>query len=195
VTLRKVLWGLAGIAAAAGLLLYLWAQIAAARAAQAAAEAGRAQVEAQRDVLKTALLNKDEKLRSLEATIRKLKTSRFISETQLPDGTIHRSVSEFAESEESSTRIVDSVKTTPTVALPTLPPPPAAVRSDRDFPLGVFAFVDTSLGWAAGPSWELIEIRPPLLPAARVSVGVGAGQRSGSLQGVAFVGLRFGPRK
>lgn len=194
-TIRKVVWALVGIAAVVGILFYLWAQIAAARAAQATAEAGRAQVEAQRSVLETALRNKDEKLRTLEATIKTMKTRRYVDETQLPDGTIHRTVSEFSESEESSTRIVDSVKTTPTVALPTLPPAPAAVKSDRDFPLGVFAFVDTSLGWAAGPSWELLEVRPPLLPSARVSVGVGAGQRSGSLQGVAFVGLRFGPRK
>jgi hypothetical protein len=144
--------------------------------------------------MEAAIHDKDEKLKSLEATVKKLKIKRFEETVKLPDGSSRTTVSEFTDSEESSSKLTDSDRKTPDVKLPSLPA--SQLRASREYPLGVIALVDTHLGWAAGLSWELLELRLPFLPVARLSMGLAAGQEiTGGLQGFGVAGLRFAPRK
>jgi hypothetical protein len=153
----------------------------------------RAQVEAQRSVMETAILHKDKENRDLQATVKRLKVRRFEEEVRLPDGTVRRTVSEFTDSEESSTKISDSKETTPDVKLPERPPEVRPGARSGDYPLGLAGIVAWDGSWAAGPTWEALRIGLPFLPEVKLSAGVMGGLTPlGGVQVLGIATIRFG---
>jgi len=153
----------------------------------------RAQVEAQRSVLETAITHKDKENRELQATVKRLKVRRFEETIKLPDGTTRTTVSEFTDSEETTTKMTDSKETTPDVKLPERPPESRPSARGGDYPLGLAGVIAWDGSWAAGPTWEALRIGLPFIPEIKLSGGVMGGLHpTGAVQVLGVATIRFG---
>ncbi len=182
-----------GVVVLVVIVLALIAGIMASWRALSVEKTARAQLDAQRSVLETAILNKDEDIRELRSTVKRLKVRRFEEEVRLPDGTVKKTVSEFTDSEESSTSLVDSKTKTPDVKLPERPPLPDPKVRGGDYPLGLAGIVAWDTSWAAGPTWEALRLGLPFLPEVKLSVGILGGLHpTGKPQVLGAATIRFG---